>query len=271
MSHTRIDEHRIASALLVLLFWTPACQKERPAPPVQRSTEERPAAADTASVPELTGIWTVIGHHIPGVSAMRNAEAMKWRGRTVRLTEKYATSGESHCDAPSYVAHSASRDRFLTAEYHLPPGALGILASQEQVSVLDVSCRGTSWNAMGGRLIGVDANRVLAPWDGVFFELTRDHDVHALGSEPMFALTIRKGREISFAHHLGMVTLPTPVPQIDSLTGATIYHAVTEANDLRVVIEPTPCLISRDGRLFEATATVTFNGTTYHGCGETIP
>ena len=30
---------------------------------------------------------------------------------------------------------------------------------------------------MGALLIEIDADRARAPWDGVFFELTRDHDL----------------------------------------------------------------------------------------------
>ena len=45
------------------------------------------------------------------------------------------------------------------------------------------------------------------------------------------------------------------------------FHAITETNDLRLVIEPTPCTDVMSGNLFETTVTVSLNNQTYHGCG----
>jgi uncharacterized membrane protein len=114
---------------------------------------------------------------------------------------------------------------------------------------------------------------LIANWDGAFFELTRDRDVRAQGQEPSWSLEIRKGKGIRFTYDLGKreVVTPMPVPRTDSKSGATVYRAVTEANDLRVVIEQTPCTDSMSGNPFEATVTVTLNGQTYHGCGGAIP
>ena len=269
------DGSRAASVLLVLLVLFAGCQRETRTSSVERAAEGRsapsPSPADSMPLPELAGIWTVVGHHIPGTSAMSDKEATAWHGRTVRLTAKEAISAESHCDAPSYATSSAPRDRFLGVEFHLPPGALKPLASRDEITLLDVSCRGSSWADMGGRLIGIDANRVLAPWNGVFFELARDHDVRALGQEPFWNLEIRKGKELRFVYDLGerQVVTPMPVPRIEGKT--TIYHATTEANDLRVIVEKTPCTDSMSGQPFEATVTVTLNGQTYHGCGGLTP
>jgi hypothetical protein len=173
MKHARSGGPCTASALLALLALFAGCQKETRTPSAERAPEQRPAPGDTASLTELTGIWTVVGHHIPGISAMSDSEATAWHGRTVRLTAKEAVSGESHCDAPSYLTRTIPKDNFLSVEYKLPPGALAPLASRENVTVLDVSCGGNPWTAMGDRLIEIDGDRALAPWDGVFFELTR--------------------------------------------------------------------------------------------------
>lgn len=64
--------------------------------------------------------------------------------------------------------------------------------------------------------------------------------------------------------------MPASAPGIDPANGASVYHAVTEANDLCVVIASTPCTDIMSGRPFETTVTVTLNGQTYHGCGETF-
>ena len=45
------------------------------------------------------------------------------------------------------------------------------------------------------------------------------------------------------------------------------FHAITETNDLRLVIEPAPCTDVMSGHLFETTVTVSLNNQTYHGCG----
>ena len=63
---------------------------------------------------------------------------------------------------------------------------------------------------------------------------------------------------------------PAPVPKIDPVSGSSVYHAVTEANDLRVAIEPTRCADVMSGKPFEKTVTVTLNGQTYRGCGEAV-
>ena len=121
---------------------------------------------------------------------------------------------------------------------------------------------------MGARLIGISPDRALAPWDGVFFELARDHDVRALGQEPFWHLEIRKGLELRFTYALGerVVVTPDPGAQVTA-NGTRTYHAVTEANNLRVVVTPQACTDVMSGKPFLNTVAVTLNGQTYHGCG----
>lgn len=121
---------------------------------------------------------------------------------------------------------------------------------------------------MGGRLIEIDADRALAPWDGVFFELERDRDFRAAGQEPFWRLEIAKGKDIRFVQ-VGKpdVVTPAPAPETAPESGGRVYHAITEEHDLRVVTEPTPCTDVMSGKPFETTVTVTLNKQTYHGCG----
>ena len=176
----------------------------------------------------------MVGHHAP---AWRESEvdAEDWRGQTVRLTQARAVSGGTRCDAPRYAPRLVPRDSFLAAEYKLPAGALRRAALPERVTVLEVSCGGAPWSALGGRLIGIGTDRVLAPWDGVFFELTRDSDFLAVGQEPGWLLEIRHTREMRLITDYGADSAVAPVPPagIDSATGAGTYHAVTEAHDFR--------------------------------------
>ncbi len=231
-----------------------------------------PASVSVAALPDLTGIWTVTGHHIPGISAMSDADAAARHGSTLRLTADEALSGGHRCVEPVYTAESVVTDRFLATEFRLPPGGLAPLASAERITVLEVACAGASWTAPGARLIGIDAARALAPWDGVFFELARDRDFRAVGQEPFWHLEIHKGKQLRFTYDLGEreAVTPAPQPEIDPAKGARVYHAVTEANDLRVAIEPAPCSDVMSGKPFETTVTVTLNGQTYHGCGESL-
>jgi hypothetical protein len=222
---------------------------------------------------DLTGSWTIVGHHLPGVSAMSEADAARWRGRTLRLGEAAAAGGGDPCASPSYTTRIVPRDSLLTTEYRLTSDKLSRAGLAERVTVLDVSCAGEPWPAMGGRLIGIGADRALAPWDGVFFELARDDDYRAVGQEPGWQLAIEGSRQIRFIYDYGADTALTPVPAAarDSATGALTYHATTEAHDLRVVLTPSPCTDAMSGQPYETTVTVALDGRTYHGCGGPLP
>jgi hypothetical protein len=159
----------VAAGLVLLIG---ACERR------ERAVAPEPPAADaTVSAPSspiqpFLGVWNVTGHHTPGTSTLSAADAAKWQGRTVRLSEQRAVSENEHCDNPDYRARTVGRDSLL-AEYHLAPGSLRPLASVDRVTLLEVQCSGAAWAAMGGRIIAIDSTRVLAPWDGVFFELER--------------------------------------------------------------------------------------------------
>lgn len=230
---------------------------------------ERAAAAET---PARTGIWTVVGHHLIGTSALDDDQAQARYGETVRLTANAATSSGQRCDEPRYATRRVPTSSWLASEYQLPPGSLEALAASPQITLHEVSCGGTLWAALGARLIEIDSERALTPWDGVFFELARDRDFRALGQEPGWQLEMRKGAEMRLTYDYGAGTAVTPAArvQIDPTSGTRTYHAVTEANDLRVVIVPVPCADTMSGRPFAATVSVTLNGRTLRGCGEEL-
>ena len=230
---------------------------------------ERVAATET---PALTGIWTVVGHHLPGTSAMSDDPARARYGESIRLTGSSAISSGARCDEPRYAARRVEAAPYFASEFKLPPGSLKPLAARDQINLMEVSCRGVRWNALGARLLEIDADRVLAPWDGVFFELRRDRDFRALGQEPGWQLEIRKGAEMRFIYDYGqsMAVTPAARAQVDSSSGTRTYHAVAEANDLRVVIVPVPCTDVMSGKPFPVTVSVTLNGRTFRGCGEEL-
>ena len=230
---------------------------------------ERVAASES---PALSGIWTVVAHHIPGVSAMSDGEARTHYGETVRLTDRSAISPGASCRDPRYASNRVSTEQYLASEYKLQPGSLKPLASRVQVQLMKVSCGGAPWNALGATLLEIDSDRVLAPWDGVFFELARDHDFRAVGQEPGWELEIHKGAEMRLNYDYSKSAAVTPASraQVDANSGTQTYHGFTKANDLRVVIVPVSCTDSMSGRVFPATVSVTLNGRTFRGCGEVL-
>jgi hypothetical protein len=234
------------------------------------------ACSDAREEPEpldLEGVWTIVGHHAPGVAGMSEMAAENWRGRRIRLTPTRAVSGGTPCEAPRYAPRLVPRDSFLAAEYKLPADVLSRAGLPERVTVLEVSCGGIAWAAMGGRLIGIAADRALAPWDGIFFELTRDSDFRAVGQEPGWLLEIRHAREMRLITDYGADTAVTAVPpaETDSTTGARTYRAPAGSRDLQVVIQPTACTDVMSGEPYETTVTVTLDGRAYHGCGGPLP
>lgn len=241
---------------------------QAPAAPIANQISRAPAAA----TPSLTGIWTVVAHHSSGTSALSDDQARARYGGTVRLTANAAISSGNRCSEPAYAARSVPAEIFLANEYKLAPGSLKPFAARNQIRLMDVSCGGAPWTAFGARLLEVDRDRALAPWDGVFFELARDRDFRAVGQEPGWQLEIRQGAEMRFTYDYGKNSAVTPAArvQVNSSTGTRTYHAVAEANDLRVEIVPVSCADSMSGRPFATTVTVTLNGRSYRGCGEEL-
>ena len=95
--------------------------------------------------------------------------------------------------------------------------------------------------------------------------------LRALGQEPGWLLEIRPDREIDFSYDYGEKRVSTPVPVPEMSGRQTVYHAVTEANDLRVEIVEEACADVMSGQPYPATVRVTLNGDVYEGCGGPLP
>ena len=241
-----------------------------PAPAAAPAQGIRPAPA--ASTSSLMGIWTVVGHYSPGVSAMSSEQAKAHYGESLRLTAKSAVTPGSRCSDPSYVPDRVAPAEYLSTKYHLAPDSLEPLAAKRQMQVMEVHCERSQWSALGGSLLEVDRDRALAPWNGIFFELARDRDFRAVGQEPGWQLEIRVGSEMRFTYDYGKGSAVTPAArvQLDSRTGTRTFHAVSEANDLRAEIVPVGCQDSMSGKPYPATVTVTLNDRSFRGCGESL-
>lgn len=154
----------IAAALLLLA----ACDRGR-APDATGSASQAPPAAPTN--PAL-GTWTVVGFRMPGISAMSEADAQAWKGRTVVLTATRATSGTDSCSTPQYHTRSVPTDSLLEVDFRTTAAALG-LSPGGTLDVTQVSCSGSPWAAPGSILLHSGPTRAFTTWDGVFFELER--------------------------------------------------------------------------------------------------
>lgn len=241
-----------------------------PAPAAAPAQGIRPAPA--ASTSSLMGIWTVVGHYNPGVSAMSSEQAEAHYGESLRLTARSAVAPGSRCSDPNYVPDRVAPAEYLSTKYKLAPDSLKLLAAKRQMEVMEVHCERSLWPALGGSLLEVDRDRALAPWDGVFFELARDRDFRAVGQEPGWQLEIRVGSEMRFTYDYGKGSAVTPAARayLNAKTGTRTFHAVSEANDLRAEIVPVGCQDSMSGKPYPSTVTVTLNDRSFRGCGESL-
>jgi uncharacterized membrane protein len=131
---------------------------------LQGCGEQRPATP--------RGEWTVIGHQIPGISAMGDAEAAAWHGRAAFYSSALAVFGADTCRSPSYLSRQVRGDSLLTVDYRVAPGVFG-LKPGATIRRIEVQCSGSAWSAPGGTLLEMPNGSLFTVWDGVFFELRR--------------------------------------------------------------------------------------------------
>jgi len=228
------------------------------------------AASSTLS--SLNGVWTIVGYNMAGISAMTEDQARARVGESLRLTDRSAVSAGSACREPRYATRQVATEGYLADEFKLSQASIPPLAARNQVRVMDVSCGATRWSSLGATMLQLDRDHALAPWDGVFFALERDHDYRGVGQEPGWQLEIRQGDEMRFTYDYGKGSAVTPAGRgdLDARTGTRTFRAAAGTDDLRVEIVPVACSDSMSGRAFPATVTVTLNGRTFRGCGEAL-
>src|SRR5262245_26947326 len=165
----------VRSSRLVGLLLLLAC-KSTDAPPT-------PPADAEPEPPALLGIWTVVSHTMPGVSAMSDAEASKWHGLSIRILQAEAVSRNDRCVTPEYRALA---------------------------DTLELSCGQGLWTAFGARMVAAGPDRARALWDGVLFELARNQDFTAVGQEPGWWLEIQQGKGLRLIYAYGEKRLSIP-------------------------------------------------------------
>jgi hypothetical protein len=135
------------------------------------AVESMATPAPSAAAIAATRVWQITGHHLPRISAMGDADADAWHGRVLRLDVERAANGVDSCETPAYAETTHPAEAFLAAEYRILAAGLGVSATSP-VRVLDVTCQGQPWAALGGRILSFGAAE-FAVWDGVFFRLRR--------------------------------------------------------------------------------------------------
>ena len=73
------------------------------------------------------------------------------------------------CVPPAPPTSPAASDHTWQVTGHRMPGA------DAEVRVIDVTCHGQPWTALGGRVLSFGAAGDFAVWGGVFFALRRVH------------------------------------------------------------------------------------------------
>ena len=208
------------------------------APPIPSPAAEPPQ-------PALLGIWTVVSHSMPGISAMSDADADTWDGLSIRILQAEAVSRSDRCETPAYRTVG---------------------------DTLELSCGKEPWTAFGARMVPAGPDRARALWDGVLFELERTQDFSAVGQEPGWWLEVQQGKSLRLLWAYGekRVTIPAPSGTRDS-AGTVTYQAKTDSLDLRIVVTQASCTDAMSGKPYPMAVTVTVNTQALKGCGEPQP
>jgi len=121
------------------------------------------------------GHWVIVGHHMPGVSAMSEEQAAAWHGKAIDLSEEVASvAGADTCMRPQYRDRTVSADSLLTIGFKVAPGSVGpLLPPGGTVQITEVTCEGETWYSPGALLIWTSPTTALTPWEGVFFDLEK--------------------------------------------------------------------------------------------------
>ena len=127
--------------------------------------------------------------------------------------------------------------------------------------------KGTEATIIVGKTVykGCQSNPKKAPWVDA---KNRGVDFRGVGNEPGWHIEIDTKKAMSFVYDYGNKQASTPIPRAESSGNRTTYHARTEANDLKVMIDSYPCADTMSGEQFSSKVTIEFNGEQFAGCGK---
>jgi putative lipoprotein len=100
----------------------------------------------------------------------------------------------------------------------------------------------------------------------------RGVDFRATGNEPGWVLEVLRDRIVFMGSNgTERVTVPRLPPQIDFMSGETLYLAETDVHRVRILIRERECVDSMSGDRSEASVSVEIDERAYRGCGYTLP
>lgn len=120
-----------------------------------------------------------------------------------------------------------------------------------------------TFRVAGQRFEDCRLNQRAVPWADA---ARRGVTFRAIGNEPAWHLEVSP-TTLTMTTNLGAdrVELEYEEPLVESFR--TTWRAAGNGHDLVAVVERVPCVDTMSGEPFDATATVTFDGETYRGCG----
>ena len=100
----------------------------------------------------------------------------------------------------------------------------------------------------------------------------RDVDFRAVGQEPGWLLEIHERDFIRFAYDYARreTIAHASMPETDEEAGERVYRTTADGDSLIVRIVTEPCTDTMSGESFEARVSVTYDDTTYDGCGRSL-
>jgi len=133
----------------------------------------------------ITGTWKIMSFQIIGYPALQTQEAERWINRTIQFSEHNATlydqQGKRHSCAPmNYQVSTEDAEAYFLIGYEVKPHRLGII--EDSILLIRVHCPATSWLGESREFVKINAEQMIANWDGVFFFLVKQEDKKALSA-----------------------------------------------------------------------------------------
>jgi hypothetical protein len=120
------------------------------------------------SVP-VFGRWEIAGASAQGAGAP-SPDIAAWIGTRVEYSRPRATLGDTTCEGPTYEVSLIGRQEL---EFRFGAAASRADLAGEPYTVVAVRCP-TEWRGPGADLIVQGTRRLVAPWNGAFYDLQRN-------------------------------------------------------------------------------------------------
>lgn len=142
-----------------------------------------PIFAPQAQELTIAGTWKIMSFQIIGYPALQTREAERWINRTIQFSEHNATLYDQqgkrhHCAPMNYQVSTEDAEAYFLIGYEVKPHRLGII--EDSILLIRVHCPATSWLGESREFVKINAEQMIANWDGVFFFLFKQTDKKAL-------------------------------------------------------------------------------------------